>query len=138
MRDDDGVRPARLHVDHIMPCALRGTADPWNLQALCGVCNVAKGSQWWRGSPHHLARRQLVAAYATYLRDYLSEPERRDLADELSILGMATTRPGGSRCGISWRKSGHVARARQRPARNRRSRTCRPSMPTWTAAISAC
>lgn len=89
VKDDDGVRPAKLHVDHIMPCALRGTADPWNLQALCGVCNIAKGSQWWRGSPHYLARRQLVAAYATYLRDYLSGPERRDLAAELSSLGMS-------------------------------------------------
>lgn len=92
VKDDDGVRPARLHIDHIMPCALGAdlgaTSDPWNLQVLCGVCNIAKGSEWWRGSRHYLARRQMVAAYATYLHDYLSESERRDLADELSILGM--------------------------------------------------
>jgi 5-methylcytosine-specific restriction protein A len=36
-------RPAR-HVDHITPVAWGGTDHPSNLQALCGVCNLAKGA----------------------------------------------------------------------------------------------
>jgi HNH endonuclease len=79
-RDDDGIRPARLHVDHVLPCARGGTADPWNLQVLCGVCNVAKGTDWAPGSRHHQARRLLIAAYSTYLNPYLSDGERARLA----------------------------------------------------------
>jgi 5-methylcytosine-specific restriction enzyme A len=36
-------RPA-AHVDHITPVIAGGTDHPSNLQALCGVCNLAKGA----------------------------------------------------------------------------------------------
>ena len=79
IKDDDGIRPVRLHVDHVKPCAKGGTADPWNLQTLCGVCNIGKGADWWDGSPHDQERRLLIAAYSTYLRGFLSEDEQRQL-----------------------------------------------------------
>ncbi len=37
-------RPAS-HIDHITPIAAGGTDHPSNLQALCGVCNLAKGAR---------------------------------------------------------------------------------------------
>lgn len=75
-KDDDGIRVATLHVDHIMPCAAGGTADPWNLQILCGVCNISKGAEWLAGSRHHKARRLMMAAYLTYLNEWLDDDER--------------------------------------------------------------
>jgi hypothetical protein len=87
-RDDDGIRPARLHIDHIQPCAQGGTADPWNLQVLCGVCNVTKGPDWWPGSRHHHARRLLIAAYVTYLNGYLTGDERAGLAADAEAEGL--------------------------------------------------
>jgi 5-methylcytosine-specific restriction endonuclease McrA len=79
VKDDDGIRNAKLHVDHIQPCAKAGTADPWNLQTLCGVCNIAKGADWVPWSRHHLSRRLIMAAYLTYLADFLTEDQRRQL-----------------------------------------------------------
>jgi hypothetical protein len=78
-KDDDGIRPAKLHVDHIQPCRHGGTAGPWNLQTLCGVCNIAKGADWIPGSRHHQARRHIMAAYLTYLRGYLTADEQDQL-----------------------------------------------------------
>lgn len=80
IKDDDGIRPAKLHVDHIRPCAKDGTADPWNLQTLCGVCNISKGGDWWEGSRHWWARRRIMAAYLTYLWDFLTADQQEDLA----------------------------------------------------------
>jgi 5-methylcytosine-specific restriction endonuclease McrA len=96
LKDDDGIRPVKLHIDHIMPCAKGGTAEPWNLQTLCGVCNISKGSDWWTGSRHHRARLVQMDAYATYLAAFLSDDEMlslyQDIGSErdlghLSILG---------------------------------------------------
>lgn len=89
-KDDNGIRPAKLHIDHIMPCAKGGTADPWNLQVLCGVCNIAKGSDWLPYSRHYFARQDIVVAYATYLWGFLTpEPggERSRLNSELDLEG---------------------------------------------------
>jgi HNH endonuclease len=86
-KDDDGIRPVRLHIDHIMPCAKGGTADPWNLQVLCGVCNISKGSDWIPYSRHYFARKDVVDAYATYLWDYLTSAERGRLNSELDLTG---------------------------------------------------
>jgi 5-methylcytosine-specific restriction enzyme A len=33
------------HIDRITPIAAGGTDHPSNLQALCGVCNLAKGAR---------------------------------------------------------------------------------------------
>lgn len=82
---DDGIRPAVLHVDHIKPCKSGGTVDPWNLQTLCGVCNVAKADEWWLGSRHHQRRREVMDAYATYLWSYLTPEEKEALSDEIDI-----------------------------------------------------
>jgi 5-methylcytosine-specific restriction endonuclease McrA len=35
-----------LHLDHILPEFMGGTAEPENLQLLCPTCNRRKG---WRG-----------------------------------------------------------------------------------------
>lgn len=90
--DDDGVRPARLHVDHIRPCAHDGTADPWNLQTLCGVCNIAKGADWLQGSRHWRARRVMIAAYMTYLSEWLDDDEMADLLVDAEFDAGITTR----------------------------------------------
>ena len=34
----------KLQIDHVMPVALGGTNDPWNLVAACYDCNAGKGS----------------------------------------------------------------------------------------------
>jgi 5-methylcytosine-specific restriction endonuclease McrA len=65
-----------LQVDHIMPCARGGTADPWNLQTLCAPCNRHKGSEWSDYGRHAKARNESVEAYYTYLWDYLTELEK--------------------------------------------------------------
>lgn len=87
IKDDDGVRPAKLHIDHIMPCAKGGTADPWNLQVLCGVCNISKGSDWLPYSRHAAAREGVIDAYATYLWDFLTGDEKDRLRIELDLPG---------------------------------------------------
>lgn len=33
-----------LHIDHVIPVALGGTNDPWNLVASCWDCNAGKSS----------------------------------------------------------------------------------------------
>jgi len=88
IKDDDGIRAAKLHIDHIKPCAVGGTADPWNLQTLCGVCNIGKGSEWWPFCRHDRARQLIIAAYATYLWDFLTPgpgAERARLNSELEL-----------------------------------------------------
>ena len=85
---DDGIIPAVLHVDHIRPCRRGGTADPWNLQALCGVCNIAKGADWAPGSRHDKARRLVMAAYLTYLWQFLTEDQREDLSCDAHLLNL--------------------------------------------------
>lgn len=85
--DDDGIRPARLHIDHIRPCRWGGSSDPWNLQTLCGVCNISKGDDWYSGSRHALVRRSVAAAYLTYLYDYLSADEKQRLEAETASEG---------------------------------------------------
>jgi hypothetical protein len=88
IKDDDGIRPARLHIDHIRPCAKDGTADPWNLQILCGVCNIAKGSDWIPGSRHDRARRLVMAAYLTYLWPFLDAGQQEDLSCDAHFDGL--------------------------------------------------
>lgn len=87
-KDDDGVRAAKLHIDHIRPCSKDGTADPWNLQVLCGVCNIAKGNDWWAGSRHHASRRLTMAAYLTYLWGHLTADQQEDLACDAKFEGL--------------------------------------------------
>lgn len=33
------------HVDHVIPLAIGGTNDKWNLQLLCPTCNMSKGAK---------------------------------------------------------------------------------------------
>ncbi len=73
--DDDGVRRAKIHVDHIVPCRRGGTADEWNLQALCGVCNIGKGSEWWPGCRHDKARTDLCRSYFILGKGYFGDEE---------------------------------------------------------------
>jgi len=112
-KDDDGVRPARLHVDHIMPCAKGGTADPWNLQVLCGVCNIAKGGDWLSFSRHAKAREEVVSAYVTYLRDFLTSEEKGRLDREVDA--------GGGNVTVAerweWVTDDYICRVKARSAR---------------------
>lgn len=56
-------RPATMQVDHIVPCAKGGTADEWNLQLLCAMCNRRKADAWWVGCPYETVRTRLVRLY---------------------------------------------------------------------------
>jgi hypothetical protein len=73
IKDDDGVRHALIHIDHIIPCAKGGLADEWNLRALCGVCNVAKGAEWWPGCRHDKARTELCRRYFLLGTNYFTD-----------------------------------------------------------------
>lgn len=66
---------AEMHVDHIVPCAAGGTADEWNLQVLCSVCNISKGSAWWPGCRHDRAKTELCRMYFLLGRTYFGEEE---------------------------------------------------------------
>lgn len=73
----------QLQVDHMKPCAEGGTADPWNLQTLCGRCNRRKGATWWDGSKYDRDREVSLHAYATYLWQYLTPDEQQRLWAEI-------------------------------------------------------
>lgn len=80
-----GDGEGHMQVDHIKPCAEGGTADPWNLQTLCGPCNREKGRTWWVGSIYWDDYWQSVQMYASYLYEYLNPAEQmkvRDLMDD--------------------------------------------------------
>jgi 5-methylcytosine-specific restriction endonuclease McrA len=106
--NDEGIRPAVLHIDHILPCKKGGTAAPWNLQVLCGVCNIAKSDEWWTGSRHDQARQEVIDAYATYLWVFLTEAEQSEL------LALVARSAAWQRVLASYRAA--VFRARPRPA----------------------
>lgn len=82
IKDDDGMRATKLHVDHIVPCAAGGLADEWNLQTLCHVCNIAKGATWYPGCRHDHEKTKLCRRYR-FIADAYFRPEdrRRFLAD---------------------------------------------------------
>lgn len=77
-----------LHVDHVIPVALGGTNDPWNLVAACWDCNAGKSS----AMPALELVKLVRAGYADYAngRDYLevkpcawcSMPVTREFEDE--------------------------------------------------------
>jgi hypothetical protein len=88
MRDDFTCRicataPA-TQVDHLRPCNSGGNARPWNLQAVCGPCNRAKGSTWWQGCRWDEVRRSQMADYLLGLRCFLNDEERAALRDEVN------------------------------------------------------
>ena len=78
--DEDGNSVGtELQVDKIIPAALGGTADPWNMQTLCSGCQKLKGRNCEK-----LDEREywtLVHAYWTYLYDYLMPDEKARLAE---------------------------------------------------------
>lgn len=76
-----GDTESPLQVDHVLPCALGGTAAPWNLQTLCNMCNFEKADSFDRHAVRHRAR--LVDAYLTYLWQYLSAAEQGRLVYEM-------------------------------------------------------
>lgn len=126
-RDDDGIRPVRLHIDHIQPCAEGGNADPWNLQVLCGVCNIAKGRDWLPGSRHWHARRQIMAAYLTYLRPYLSSEQAGCLDADAEADGLTVT--AARALTASQYKAQDRPPRRQQPAFPHRCADCAAQMP---------
>lgn len=52
----------QLHLDHVIPVALGGTNDPWNLVAACWDCNAGKTS----GAPSAELVRRVREDYAVY------------------------------------------------------------------------
>jgi hypothetical protein len=52
-----------LHVDHVVPVALGGTNDPWNLVAACWDCNAGKAS----GVPTDDLVRRVRGDFCAYL-----------------------------------------------------------------------
>ena len=67
-------------IDHVKPCARKGTAHPWNLQVLCRLCNIHKGAtynrMWMR------RRYQLMCLYFTFGWGLLTLEERSALCDQ--------------------------------------------------------
>lgn len=63
---------ASLQVDHIVPCAKGGTADEWNLQLLCALCNRLKADAWWVGCRFEAVRTKLVRRYFLVERSYFT------------------------------------------------------------------
>lgn len=53
----------QLHVDHVIPVALGGTNDPWNLVAACWDCNAGKTN----GVPDDALIQQVRRDYCAYL-----------------------------------------------------------------------
>lgn len=72
---------ALLQVDHIKPCAYGGTADEWNLQVLCGVCNRAKGANWFPGSEWAGMKTRLCSRYFLIAPTYFDTAERARFMD---------------------------------------------------------
>ena len=64
---DGELEPKRVYVtlqiDHIVPCRARGTADEWNLQLLCSVCNRAKSDSWFPGCRYEQIKTELCRRY---------------------------------------------------------------------------
>lgn len=52
----------QLHIDHVIPVALGGTNDPWNLVAACWDCNAGKTN----GAPSQELVRQVREDYSYY------------------------------------------------------------------------
>lgn len=71
-----GTRHATLQVDHIVPCAKGGTADEWNLQTLCGLCNYAKGAVWYVGCRYEDVKTKIVKRYLGVAATYFAQDER--------------------------------------------------------------
>lgn len=65
--------PAAMQVDHIVPCAKGGTADEWNLQLLCALCNRRKADAWWVGCPFEPVRTRLVRLYFLIAPGYFDD-----------------------------------------------------------------
>lgn len=53
-----------LHIDHVIPVALGGTNDPWNLVAACWDCNAGKTN----GVPSEELVRRVRADHSLYLQ----------------------------------------------------------------------
>lgn len=71
------------HIDHIQPCAKGGTADPWNLQALCSLCNWEKAAQY--RSIDREASRFLMGEYFYSLRGFLNAEQREHLRRDVTV-----------------------------------------------------
>ncbi len=82
VKDSDGLRHIRLHVDHIVPCAQGGKANEWNLQTLCSVCNTAKGSTWYPGCRHDVEKTKLCRVYFLMARSYFTDSDREEFLAE--------------------------------------------------------
>jgi 5-methylcytosine-specific restriction endonuclease McrA len=89
--NDDGMRYAQMHIDHIVPCAHGGTADEWNLQVLCEICNLAKGSKWWPGCKYENDRTALCRSYFTLGRYYFDQDTWERFHTEVQLWRLTRT-----------------------------------------------
>jgi hypothetical protein len=64
-----------LQVDHIVPCAVGGRADEWNLQVLCRPCNNDKGGDWYPGCIWEKVRTDLCDYYFLIAPRWFRQPD---------------------------------------------------------------
>jgi hypothetical protein len=75
-----GTRDPEMQVDHVRPCAKGGEAHPWNLLALCRLCNAEKGIEWAPGDYWDTVGFSLLSDYFLTLRAHLDVEGRTALA----------------------------------------------------------
>jgi HNH endonuclease len=76
---------AEMQVDHLKPCAAGGDARPWNLIALCGPCNRAKGDVWEPDGRWDRVRARLLHDYFLALHVHLEPEDRVALREAIEI-----------------------------------------------------
>lgn len=90
-RDPDTLIPAVLHVDHIVPCKVGGTADEWNLQVLCALHNYAKGSIWYVGCRYERVKTELCRLYFLLAPTYFDTETRARFNQEVALFRETNT-----------------------------------------------
>jgi 5-methylcytosine-specific restriction endonuclease McrA len=76
---------AEMQVDHLKPCRAGGDAYPWNLVAMCGPCNRAKGDVWEPDGRWDQVRARLLHDYFLTLHVHLEPDQRVALREAIEV-----------------------------------------------------